>query len=262
MLRLFSLVLLIRLMNGAPASIIHTTDANGRGYWTAKNKNGVLWSHPSFRPSEIHSQESGITVVCIRNNLLIVDSEGAIRSKLPISSACDPRSLIRDRHSLIYDRGVLGIAHHQSRSEGIALEKWLNETRRVVAYVFHTFKPLWDKPELMIGQPLSLQKGRLESLCILNISECLRNNWRKQGDNVLEADSWHFPVKPQIAVVEREVKTGRIRRSAVLRLTRTEARELYSNILGVESIKPVTVIWAGKSLRVQGLFGRNYVGYR
>lgn len=240
-----------------PVSITLTTDTNGRVYWEATKNKTVLWKLQSFKSSYIHLQESDVTVVGANGKyveLLIVDREGTIRSRLPITCALDPGILLHNNRFLVYDYGLWGIAHYQSRSEGIALEKWLTANRRVVAYDFGNHKVLWDKPELMIGRPLSLQKGRLESLCILNISHCLRNNWKEYLNDDSEEYRWHFPVKPQIAVVEREIKTGRIIRCARLRLSRIRARDFYQYILGSGSTKPAKVTWTGDLVRVEGLF--------
>lgn len=228
--------------------------------WVARRDGKTLWQLETDDP-HLWSQKNGVTFVRIYlpqsipcSQFIVVDNEGVIRSRFGVKGGSDPKTVLRDENYLAFNLGFLATGAVLSRKEAVVYDKWIRKFRTVILYDTRTFKALWEKPEVDIGQPISLINGKLTCLKILNISECFLNNWRQDKKGFI------FVVKPRIAAVERDALTGRALRCATLALTAEKAKNLYWEILGFDQITPDSVVWSHKSVRIEGLKGlRGYI---
>lgn len=226
----------------ATISIVQKNGGAGN-YFIAKRGNKILWKHNSWGPI-LRDQQSGISVL-ESSELLVVDRFGRIRKRLDVGAAHDPRSIFLKHGCLVYDTGALAVAVYDPKTEGLHLASWLRRVRHVHAYNVRAYHQLWEASEADIGLPISFRDDHINTLRIVNITECLQS--RK--------------ATPIAALSEVAARSGLRVRSAILSIQRPAALDLMGAFLGIESVPPAVVRWTATGVQADKLFGKKYVGY-
>jgi len=218
-------------------------DNNGDWYYVAKKRNKTLWKLDSFgpifdQPGKIfHDNPSGMYVL-ESQNVLLVDRYGKVRKQLEDGAAYSPRFISLKDGNLVYDTGNLHIAHYDPKRDEAQLAAWLRQARRVVVYNVRTLRYEWNAAESDIGIPLSCNNRYLDTMSIVNLTECLEDDKKT----------------PIVSIDKIDIRTKHRLSSAILSITRPEALDLIGEFLGVGPISPAKVMWTATGVHVYGLY--------
>ena len=224
-------------------SITRVRDRHGPDdYFEAKIGAKTLWKRQAVGRI-YHDPESGFWALP-NFRLLLVNRYGRIIKSVDLQAAFDPRILLFGRRRMVYDSGALMLAAYDPKTEGVHLWHWLHDVKQVHFYDLRKLRETHVASQEDIGMPVACSGGRLFTLKILNLKQCLRDGKKRE----------------KVALVERDFKDGHALRWATLSSTGIAPGFFVGKLLSFDPFEPATVHWSGGRVVIDNIYGMRLKG--